>query len=363
MINLVAVGDIMPGGVLHNDTEFAISHDVTEILASGDIRIGTLECAIGNEPVFFAEKMKRLKDVIYAPDRALVRLAELGIDLVSLANNHFSDLGESGAQHTIELLDKIHVLHCGAGRNLEEASRPAVIEIKGRRIAFLGFCDYDENAVGFVPMATATTWGVNPMYEDYAIAEIKKNKALYDHVIVIPHWGTEHTYWPDTRIQSLARKMIRAGASCILGGHSHRVQPVIRHREGAIAYSMGNFLFPDRYIVAPRSTWYPPADCDLTNVPVTYEYPYVREPTLKRWKKRGQIGMIVRIKLSEKVMADYFLTSLSDNKILRTINGYGTRIILNGIGVLLRTSIYPLFHLIHRIIQSIVYRIKHLKVK
>lgn len=114
-MKIVAVGDIMPGGILNIKKNEFISDELRCILQQGDIRVGTLETAVGNRPEFNEEKMRRKADVIYVRDEDLVRLKDLDINIVSLANNHFTDLGEIGAKHTIRLLDEMGILHCGAG--------------------------------------------------------------------------------------------------------------------------------------------------------------------------------------------------------------------------------------------------------
>lgn len=360
MISLIAVGDIMPGGVLHGQNVKYISKEVMQILASGDIRVGTLECAIGNEPTFYVEKMKREKDVIYAKDKDLLRVKELGINVVSLANNHFFDLGEDGARHTIEQLDSLNILHCGAGKNIGEAAKPAVVMIDGKTVAFLAFCDYRQETVGFVPFATDTEAGVNPMYEDYVVKEIKSNKSKYDYVIVIPHWGVEHTYFPCVSVYRLANKMLEAGANCILGGHTHRIQSVVENRKGTIVYSMGNFLFPDRYIVPPRSTWYPPKNFNTVDLPKTYRYPYVKVPTLKLWNNLSRIGMIVNIGLTnEKIKVDYQLTILSKDNSISVLGISSSRYkrILGCIGLFLKTRSYPVLYFIYRVRKSLISRV------
>ena len=99
MIKIAAVGDIMPGGILSGINTDYVSQEVLEVLQDADIRVGTLETAIGNEPIFNDEKMKRKGDVIYAKDEDLKKLKQLDFDIVSLANNHYFDLGDEGAFH------------------------------------------------------------------------------------------------------------------------------------------------------------------------------------------------------------------------------------------------------------------------
>ena len=52
MISIVSVGDIMPGGLLSDSSRPCANKEVIELLASGDIRCGTLECAFGNKPTY-----------------------------------------------------------------------------------------------------------------------------------------------------------------------------------------------------------------------------------------------------------------------------------------------------------------------
>lgn len=317
MINIVAVGDIMPGGLLHGTDRKVVSDAVHELLEQGDIRVGTLECAIGNEPVFIEEKMKRYGDVIYAPDTDLKRLVDLRINLVSLANNHFFDLKETGAQHAISMLDELGIQHCGAGSSIYEAQKPSVFTIGNKRIAFLAFCDY-HSYMGWIPFATENSAGVNPMYDDYVIEEIIKNKKKYDFVVVLAHWGREHTFETTTWCYRLARQMVKAGADLILGSHPHRVQPVISWHNKSIVFSMGNFLFPDRLIAPPlRSTYYSDKTVDTKVLPVTYKYPSVEEITYKKWPPLARYGMIVSSSISGcSVKSHSQLTYLGEDNML-----------------------------------------------
>ena len=280
-MRIAAVGDIMPGGVWCGKEGRFVSDEILEELQKADIRVGTLETAIGDAPNFYDEKMSRSADVIYAKDTDLKRLKTLDINVVSLANNHFFDLGPEGGAHAIGLLDSLGIKHCGAGSNLDEASKPVVFEKDGKTLAFLAFCDWRNETVGWCPFATEDKPGVNPMYDDYVVNEIAKYKQLYDYVAVIPHWGKEHTFVTTRHVYRLAKKMINAGADMIFGGHTHRIQPVVKRRNSVIAYSMGNFFFPDRLIIKPRSTYYPEQLMDISTLPVTDRYPFVEETTLK----------------------------------------------------------------------------------
>ncbi len=302
-ISIAFVGDIMPGGVLHKQPS-GVSVAVKNFLNEFDIRIGTLECAIGNEPNFDPVKMGLEQDVIYAPDINLQKLKELGISCVSLANNHAFDLGKDGLINTIKQLDAIGIAHCGAGMNIEEASKPAILECKGKKVGFIGLCDNKMNTVGYVPVATDMTPGMNSIGNDY-ISQIKKLRSLVDYVYIIVHWGQEHTFWPDITMFRFAEICINAGADGIIGGHQHRVQPLITYRRKPIFLGLGNFLFPPRFLRAPRPMYYPEENEDTSEYPITDSYPWVDRPTYKIWKRLGRIGTIGCIRILSDNRQEY----------------------------------------------------------
>ncbi|NMB50379.1 MAG: hypothetical protein GX997_08010 [Bacteroidales bacterium] len=99
-IKIAFVGDIMPGGVLHGISSGYISNRLLTYLNNFDLRIGTLERAIGDNFDFDKRKMKGKKSIIYSKNIDIEKLVLLNIDAVSLANNHVFDLGKDGLYNT-----------------------------------------------------------------------------------------------------------------------------------------------------------------------------------------------------------------------------------------------------------------------
>lgn len=322
MVEIVAVGDIMPGGVLAGIDSNYVSQSILDILHSGDICVGTLESAIGNEPTFNKEKMIRAKDVIHTLDADLIKLKHLGVDIVTLANNHFFDLSAEGAEHAINMLDSMGIKHVGAGKNIEEASKPEVITVNGKTIAFIAFCECDEARIGWCPIATDDNPGVNPLELEYVASEIHKCRQLYDFVVVLPHWGKEAQILPTDHQFILAKSMVEAGADLILGSHTHCIQPIVRRGKAAVVYSMGNFLFPDRLITHPRSTFYSKEPLDLNSLPVIDRYNFVDTVTLKKWRTKARYGLLVKARLSEEATtASSHTVHLTDDSRLELFDG------------------------------------------
>ncbi len=163
-------------------------------------------------------------------------LKQGGVDIVTLANNHTMDYQEPGLIETLEVLDDAGIMRVGAGRNLDEARRPKIVDVKGQRIAFLGY--YGEEYA-----ATATKAGVNTIDETRIAEDIRAIRDQVDWIIVNYHWGQELATHPAEWQRTLARFTIDQGADVIVGHHPHVLQGTELYKGRPIAYSLGNFIF------------------------------------------------------------------------------------------------------------------------
>ncbi len=296
-MNLFFCGDIMPGGVLPYQDNY-ITAELKSFLKDFDFRIGTLESAIGTNLPYDSVKIAGRQNIIYARNEDFFRVKEMGFDVVSLANNHVWDLGEEGLKNTISILEKNGIKHCGAGVNIEEASRPAVIEKDGLSVAILAYCMYGNKYLGYVELAEANKAGINPLDIDRVTKDIKQAKQKYDKVIVMPHWGREYRYEPLPECVSMAKKMVEAGADAILGSHTHQIQPFLKLKGKPVCFSMGNFLFPDFYMQPPRPIWYPELSEDLSKIKDVVGYPFpIEAPIRQVWNPISRYGCYVTLNL------------------------------------------------------------------
>ncbi|MBD2484112.1 CapA family protein [Planktothrix sp. FACHB-1365] len=172
-----------------------------------------------------------------ADPEAVKVLTEGGIDIVNLANNHTMDYEESGLVETLETLDRAGIHAVGAGRDLKEARRPTIIEVKGQRIAYLGYYDADFHAAG------EGVAGTNPRYDERVAADIKAIRDQVDWVVVNYHWGVELNDYPGDWQIDLARFTIDQGADVVIGHHPHVLQGAEIYKGRPIVYSLGNFIF------------------------------------------------------------------------------------------------------------------------
>lgn len=155
------------------------------------------------------------------PPKYLQVLKNGGIDIVNLANNHVWDYGQVGVEDTIAHLDEAGIYHVGGGVSAEDAKKPVILEMKGKRIGFLGYY-FMEGNVG---------------------DDVSALKKAVDVVVVNFHWGTERSHYPESYQVALAHRAIDAGADLVVGHHPHVLQGIERYKNGIIAYSLGNFIF------------------------------------------------------------------------------------------------------------------------
>lgn len=348
-MNLFFCGDIMPGGVLPYQNSY-ISQGLLQFMQGFDLRIGTLECAIGTGIPYDKSKMEGYKNIVYARDEDFYRLCEMNINVVSLANNHVFDLGEEGLKNTIKILEENNIAYVGAGMNLERASRPAVIRIQGKTIALLAACMYGNEYLGYIELAGDNKSGVNPLNIDTLCKDIVSAKEKYDYVFVMPHWGREHDLFPMNESVTMARTMIEAGADGVFGSHAHVPQPRITYKGKPICFGMGNFLFPDFYLYPPRPVWYPNKDFDLSSIQIQHGYPdYVTEPSRATWGRMERIGEMVLCNIANGIKTSLRLVQMSENNTLSFCsNSKKVTRKLSFIGLQIR---YPL-------IKSLYWRIK-----
>jgi poly-gamma-glutamate capsule biosynthesis protein CapA/YwtB (metallophosphatase superfamily) len=160
-----------------------------------------------------------------------------GIDLVNLANNHTMDYQSAGLDETLKTLEKAGIAAIGAGRNQQEARRPVVMELKGQRIAYLGYYDSDFNAAG------DNAAGINPRRNDRIAADIKALRSQVDWIVVNYHWGEELAKYPGDWQIDLARFTVDQGADLVVGHHAKTLQGAEVYKGRPIVYSLGNFIF------------------------------------------------------------------------------------------------------------------------
>lgn len=184
-----------------------------------------------------------------APVSSVEYLSALGVDLVSLANNHAYDYGETAFLDTMTALADAGILYVGAGRDLAEARRPVCYIINNIKVAVVSATQIERLDNPDTRGATETTAGVFRCWNgDNLIETVKAAAADNDFVIAYIHWGTENEEATDWAQEEQAAALAEAGADLIIGDHPHCLQRIDVIDGVPVVYSLGNFWFNSRTI-------------------------------------------------------------------------------------------------------------------
>ncbi len=213
---------------------------ITSVLKSADFTAVNLETAVTSR----GKPQPKTYHFRTTP-KAFTALRDGGIDLVTMANNHVLDYGQTGLADTLAAAKAARFPYVGIGAAAAAAWAPYVTSINGVKIAVIGVSQVAELAPSWV--ATRFRPGeANAINLPRTLAAVRAARKLAPVVIVFMHWGTEGQACPDPNQLSLAPRLAAAGASIIIGAHAHMLQGSGWLGHTFVAYGMGNFLWWER---------------------------------------------------------------------------------------------------------------------
>lgn len=247
---LVAAGDIMLSrGVARESRRHGDLHHpflrIQKYLKNCDVVFGNLE-----NPVTPGGEITAPEMTLRADPGAETALKDAGFSILSLANNHLPDFGPQGLQDTLQYLDRAGIGHAGAGKTENEAYAENLIEVKGMKLAFLAFTD-----PGLIPesyLVGVGNPGVAFLDREKVRGAVQDAREKADFVVASIHAGAEYELGPDQIQIQYAHLAIDAGADLVLGHHPHVVQKVEKYKGKYIFYSLGNFIFDQKWSQATR---------------------------------------------------------------------------------------------------------------
>ncbi|MBI4331111.1 MAG: CapA family protein [Chloroflexi bacterium] len=272
-ISLHAVGDVL----FRRENPESFFSQVGPTLKRADILFGQTENIFAAKG---APQMHVAGSSVPCHPRKVGALVSAGFHVMSAASNHSLDFGPEPFLQSLDLLRKNGIKIVGAGKNIEEARQPAIVERKGVRIAFLGYCSvlpkgYEArpDKPGAAPLRATTAyeqfdWQAGmppkiltfPNQEDLEaiLDDVKKARSAADVVIVSMHWGV-HLVPAVVAIyqKEAAHAVIDAGADMIIGHHTHILKGIEVYKGKVIFYSLGNFAIDGRPVETVRrdATW------------------------------------------------------------------------------------------------------------
>jgi poly-gamma-glutamate capsule biosynthesis protein CapA/YwtB (metallophosphatase superfamily) len=242
-VTFALAGDTMLGrkvaeAIERNGPESLFADEVIALTRAADLFVANLECCISRRGSPWPDPRKPF--FFRAPLEATEVLRRLGVDCVTLANNHALDFGKEALLDTFDCLRDAGIAWVGAGRDRDEARAPAILEANGLRVAVVGCSDHPADyaagpaqpGIAHVDLRRGLDWLPG------AIARIDA-----DVVLVAPHWGPNMNPEPLPYVRRAAPALLDAGATLVAGHSAHVFQGV----ERGILYDLGDFV--DDYAV------------------------------------------------------------------------------------------------------------------
>ncbi len=224
------------------------SEELRELCASLDLILCNLECCvsgcgkrtrrIAGKPFFFR-----------APPSAVRVLQAINVRTVSLANNHALDYEEEALAETLDLLAGAGVDAAGAGRGVDAARRPAVVEADGRKVGLVCVSDHPREYA-----ARPGTYGIAHAdlergVPDWLLNEVARVGDRCELTVFFPHWGPNMSAAPRPWQHRAAAALQDAGASLVAGHSAHLFHGIEWNDSGPVLFDLGDAL--DDYRVDP----------------------------------------------------------------------------------------------------------------
>jgi len=249
VVSMIFVGDL---SIQREDPELTFSE--TPSIFDVDILWGNLEGVMSDA----GEKLPWGGHIFHHMDLKMMSGLK-GFHIMALANNHMMDFGPEALFQCMDGLSKMKIASLGAGRNVEEATKPVVLKRKDTRIAFLAYtsvgvdgilayatviADHDRPGVAAVRVSPLyAPPNVNPHDLEKMKQDIKKTKGLADVVVVSHHWGESCSHATTPNQWAIGHESIDAGADLVIGAHPHMLQGIEIYKGKAICYSLGAFAY------------------------------------------------------------------------------------------------------------------------
>lgn len=239
-MKIIIAGDLVPTESNKNlfdsgNLTSLIGDKLLEIWQNADERIFNLEVPLTD----LKTPIEKAGPNLMAHTSTAKGIKALNPSIISLANNHIMDHGIKGLESTLQILNSFEIPCVGAGNNLKDAHKTAIIEKEGKKIGIYACAEHEFS------IATEKKAGANPFDPFESLDHIQELKEKCDYVIVLYHGGKEHYRYPSPLLQKTCRKIVKNGADIVVCQHSHCIGCFEDYEGGTIIYGQGNFIFDD----------------------------------------------------------------------------------------------------------------------
>lgn len=245
-VSIASIGDILIHDSVYRDASIGNNRydfskmfkHVKDYLKSADITVANSESIIGGTELGLSSYPQ-----FNSPYEVGDVLKEVGVDVVTMANNHTMDRGEKAIINATNYWDKIGVTYVGAAKNQQEAEQIKTITKNNIVFSFLGYT-YGTNGI---PVPEGKEYLVNLIDLEKMKSDIERAKEVSDVVVINLHNGNEYERNFNQEQESVVQSLADFGADIIFAHHPHVLQPP-KWYEGKfgnktfVIHSLGNFL-------------------------------------------------------------------------------------------------------------------------
>ncbi|HKM12699.1 MAG TPA: CapA family protein [Bacteroidales bacterium] len=238
LISILIAGDLVPHERTvplfeAHKTDYLFG-DILSLIRESDFSVVNFEAPIILDKL---TPIRKSGPNLYSSLAAMEVVKDAGFDMITLANNHFRDQGQSGVCNTLSCADSIGLNYVGGGKNLEEARKISYQCIKDKIFAFINVCEHEYS------IAEDEYGGSNPYDLINIHHDIIEARKRADYVILIIHAGIEHYPLPSPRMKREYRYFVELGADVVINHHQHCCSGYEVYQGKPIFYGLGNFCF------------------------------------------------------------------------------------------------------------------------
>ena len=226
---------------ISGEAEALVGQELLDILKSADYRIFNLEVPLTDTKT----PIEKYGPALIAPTATIAGYKALGVDLLTIANNHMLDTQSFGLIETLDLINSTQGLtSAGAFHSRDEYTKIKTVTVNDISFAFLA---YTEHTNGITIPDAKESYIVYLDELDDVEQQVKYASSVADVVVVSMHAGIEYSDDENDVQREFAQNVVNWGADLVIGTHPHTLQPIEyltdeNGREVPVLYSLGNFV-------------------------------------------------------------------------------------------------------------------------
>lgn len=243
-LNMLMVGDLIVHTNVYNDAKTSDTYDFSPMFTNVKDFIKSHDLAFYNQETPFGGKELGYSGypTFNTPSEIGDEMISLGFNLVSLANNHTMDKGETGAVNSLKYWNSKDIMTAGSYLSEEDRQKVDIREKNGITYNILAYTDLTNS-----PIPSGKPYLLNMYNQNKVKVDIERVRDKVDLLIVSMHWGNEYELQPSSRQKEIASYLASLGVDIIIGHHTHSVQPIEYIDGTLVIYSLGNFISSQLY--------------------------------------------------------------------------------------------------------------------